>query len=178
MLDKFADAFYVDGSLRDIIVSNTTIDDWEKLYDELKAGQYDLTYECGGSHSLAPNVREIFVKRGMHDTCPALSLKLGANTLNCFFRCEEEIEFDLAPRDVSSEEEVWRITDFMRTVGKRLGKDVCLTEENAHDFELIRYRHEEDDIVPGSSLNTREPFREATPEEIADFLSKLPRQGP
>ena len=176
MLDKFADAFFVDGTLRDIIVSNTTIENWQKFYDELRLGRYELSYKCGDSSTLPTNVGKLLTGRGLHDECPRLSVKLGSNALNCFFYGEEEIEFDLDPRDVRSEEELLQVTDFMRMLGKCLEKDVCLTEENAHDFELIRYRHEHDDLVSGSSLNTREPFREATPEEMADFLRKLPRQ--
>lgn len=170
MLDKFVDAFFVDGSLRDIIVSNTTIDDWEKLYQELKVGKYDLLFECGDSHTLPQNVSDLLAGGALHDQCPRLSVRLGAGKLNCFFYYDGEIEFDLDPRDVLSEKEFLEIIDFMRMIGKCLAKDVCLTEENAHDFELVRYRHEEDDIVPGSSLNTREAYREAAPEQIAEFF--------
>jgi len=177
MLEKFADAFFVDGSLRDIIVSDTTIDDWQKVYDELRSGKYDLAYECGTSHVPPTDVCELLAGRGLQDERPRLSVKCGANTLNCFFYGEDEIEFDLDPRDVTSEDEFLKIIDFMRMIGQRLRKDVSLTEENVHEAELIRYRHEENDIVAGSWLNTREPFREATSVEIADFFSKLPRQG-
>lgn len=173
MLDRFADAFYVDGSLRDIVIVNTTIDDWEKLYSELTLGEYELAFECGDSHTPPPNVRELLAGGGMHDQCPRLRVTLGASKLNCFFYCKEEIEFDLDPRDVSSEDEFLRITDFIRRLGTVLEKDVVLTDENVHEFELIRYRHEKDDIVPGSSLDTREEPRAATNVEIEAFLYAL-----
>ena len=96
--------------------------------------------------------------------------------LNCSFYAEDEIEFDLDPRDVSSEDEFLRVMDFMRLIGKRLAKDVLLTEENAHDFVLIQYRHEHDDIVPGASLNTRFPGREPTSAEAENFFKAVRNQ--
>jgi hypothetical protein len=82
----------------------------------------------------------------------------------------------LDPRDVSSEDEFLRVVDFMRMIGKRLAKDVLLTEESAHGYALIRYRHDQDDIVPGASLNTRTPYSEATTEDIENFLKAVRNQ--
>jgi hypothetical protein len=156
MLDVFADAFEVDGSLRDLVVVDTSIEDWLTIYEELRSKNHDLTFECGDSQTLPPSVRELLV-RGPHDQCPSLSLKMDANTLNCHFYQTEEIEFDLDPRDISTEANFFEITDFMRKIGKLLSKDVIITEENQHDLVFIRYRHEQDDIVAGPRLNTRQP---------------------
>jgi hypothetical protein len=172
MLDVFADAFEVDGSLRDLVVLATSLDDWQILFDELRTKNYDLTFVCGNSHALPQGVDELLLPRRLDDPCPSLSLRLGANTLNCHFYQPDEIEFDIDPRDVTSEDNFLEITDFMRTIGKRLKKDVILAEENQHDLVLIRYRHELDDVVPGSWLNMRQRYQKATPEEFANFLKK------
>lgn len=148
MLEKFAFAFEVDGSLRDLIVLETTIDDWETLYKELTTKGYDLSFECGDSDTFPRNVREIFGARGPDNPFPLLRLRLGANTLNTTFHCQDEIEFDLDPRDVSSQEEFLKLIDFMRVAGSLLKKDVLLTPEGRHDWTLMRYRHEQDDVVP------------------------------
>ena len=176
MLDNFADAFFVDGSLRDIIVRDTTIDDWESIYEELAVRGFDMIFECGDSHALPKNVSELLAVRGKDDQCPRLRVIAGANKFNCFFCSQDEIEFDLDPRDVSSEDEFLRVVDFMRMIGKRLAKDVLLTEESAHGYALIRYRHDQDDIVPGASLNTRTPYSEATTEDIENFLKAVRNQ--
>jgi hypothetical protein len=175
MLDTFADAFFVDGSLRDIIVSNTTIDDWESMYREFTVREFDMIFECGDSNTLPQNLSKFLEIRGPHDQCPRLRVIAGANKFSCFFYCQDEIEFDLNPRDVTSEDEFLKVIDFMRTIGACLAKDVILTEESAHDYVLIRYRHEEDDIVPGSSLNIRTPYRELTSEEDENFFEAVRR---
>jgi hypothetical protein len=178
MLGKFADAFFVDGSLRDIIVSDTKIDDWEAMYEELTVRGFDMVFECGDSHALPQNLGELLSVRRQDDPCPRLSVIVGAIKFNCFFFSEDEIEFDLHPRDVSSEDAFLKVVDFMRTIGRRLAKDVILTDENAHDCVLIRYRHVQDDIVPGASLNTRVPYRELTSEEAENFFKAVRKQNP
>jgi hypothetical protein len=66
--------------------------------------------------------------------------------INCFFFWEGEIEFDLAPREVNSDERLNQLLDFMRRLGRLLHKDVALTEESWQELEYLRYVYAENDI--------------------------------
>ena len=63
--------------------------------------------------------------------------------LNCFFFTDEEIEFDLDPHDYPSDEfgeqQIARLLDFMRIIGKLLNKAIVLTPENCSSLPLFRF---------------------------------------
>jgi hypothetical protein len=58
--------------------------------------------------------------------------------INCHFFTEQEIELDLDPREVNSEERLNSLFRFMKVLGKHLGKEVILTLENSPHLVLLR----------------------------------------
>ncbi len=108
------------------------------MWDLLRATPERLTFEIGGQAKPPPvEVTEIF------DLYPArgalASYRLGKQRLNCHFFTEEEIEFDLDPRDVDGPAEADRLLCFLGALGRATAKEVRLTAENAPDTVIARY---------------------------------------
>jgi len=59
--------------------------------------------------------------------------------LHCYFYKWEEIECDLDPRNISNEQQISRLFDFIHTIGQQLNKPIVLTPENASWAPLFRF---------------------------------------
>ena len=57
--------------------------------------------------------------------------------LNCHFFCLDQIEFDIAPSEVTDEAKFHGIVDFMHDLSNVLEKTVVLTSENAPEVVLF-----------------------------------------
>jgi hypothetical protein len=130
-------AFDWDGSLRDIYVQETTIEDWRVLFAALRQA-YRLEYAVDGeTRPLPQQVDEIFATTG--DAACTLYLHTVGVLFASHFFTVDEIEFDIDPREVASQAALDAVTDFLQLIGDTLGKRVLLTEENAVDRVLITY---------------------------------------
>jgi hypothetical protein len=133
------------GSLHDLYIFDTTVSDWQAVIDWLRTGIYPYTFRFDGEIGPLPEkVASIFANRAEVDAF--LSLDIAGMQINCFFFWEGEIEFDLAPREVNSDERLNQLLDFMRRLGRLLHKDVALTEESWQELEYLRYVYAENDI--------------------------------
>ncbi len=59
--------------------------------------------------------------------------------MNCHFFCVEEIELDLLPNEVDTEEKAEAVFEFMAEVGRMLMREVVLTPENGQEHVIVRY---------------------------------------
>jgi hypothetical protein len=131
--------FEVDGSLRDILVFNTTLADWQKMMDWLRTSSYTLKFRGLENETLPEQVQTIFARN--EEILSFMSVDVGEATLNCHFDWEKDIEFDLDPREMASEAVVQRVFDFMAHLGNLIGKQVDLCPEGGyrHPIALFRY---------------------------------------
>jgi hypothetical protein len=140
-------AFYVDGSYRDIYVFETDEQDWQKLLTFLRSGPYAIEFSVDEQRMPLPErVETIFALRNDHST--VLQIDKGHLTLNCFFFTSEEIDFDLDPRDFQGDtasQQLSRLLEFLRTIGRLLNKAVVLTQEVNRSFTLFRFDPETDE---------------------------------
>jgi len=131
--------FAWDGSLRDIYVLGTDASDWQRLLDFLRLAPYDLRYTVGEQAQPLPDHINAVFARTMDEPRAALSVDGPRLKLMCHFFWLEEIEFDLDPRVIDGEARLERLLEFMRELGRRLGKDVILTPENMPGRPLYRF---------------------------------------
>lgn len=137
-LERIKVAFAIDGSLRDIYVLGTTQEDWQKLLDFLHTGLYAVSFLVAGEQRPLPtHIEEAFSL--IHSSGGMLRLDGDQLVLHCYFYTVGEIEFDLDPWTINSEERLSRLLDFMRTIGNLLNKPVILSPENASWVALIRF---------------------------------------
>ena len=133
--NEYKSAFTWDGSWRDLYILNTTLTDWQQLIDFLRASSYTLRFDHEEDEPLPEHIAGLFGGEILH----LLSINLGGPILNCHFFTEEEIEFDLDPREFKSRQEGERLLAFMKGVGDRLGKAIRLTPENTQNIALVEY---------------------------------------
>jgi hypothetical protein len=68
--------------------------------------------------------------------------------LNAHFFCEDEIEFDLDPRELLDDDDLAAILDFMRVIGRRLRKEVLVSVESLPRLSPeLRYDPRDDEVV-------------------------------
>jgi len=136
-------AFHVDGSLRDIVVVDTAVSDWERAYEYvLELGAAETARLAADPDPLPSGLPEIFARRDEQGAM--LAVFLGKVQLDCFFFGETEIEFDLSPKEVGSETEARSVLSFMRGLGRAIGRPVHLTEESVHNCRWLTFDPAED----------------------------------
>ncbi len=136
-LEDFKEVFHWDGSWRDIYVSNTTLDDWDALFDLLRHFPCKLGLPVDVNQPPLPaKAIEIFSK---DELSPSLSIDLGGVVIVAHFFEVTEMEFDIDPREISSQERLDWFIEFLVALGEKLQKDIRVTEENHPDEIWIRY---------------------------------------
>ena len=133
---QIASEFAWDGSWRDIYIVGSTIDDWQRILDALlDHSPPPLLYIDGAAAPFPPNAKAIFEQRRV--SSPLLQVAAGNVVLNCHFFDDEEVEFDLDPREVRDEEDLRAITDFMSRMANATGKATVLTHENTKSAVIL-----------------------------------------
>jgi len=131
--------FEFDGSWRDIYVFETTHVDWTRLLRWLGQSAYPVTYTQGGEQVELPlEAAEAFPLAGQCDRL--LSVNVAGAVLNAHFFDESEIEFDLDPREITSQHELDGLLGFLRGLANIVGKDAVMTPENCPRGVIFRAR--------------------------------------
>ena len=137
--------FEWDGSLRDVYILNADVGVWQKVIDSLQSSDYPLLCDVNGKEATLPdNVADVFEKRS--EGGPTLSVDVHGILLNCHFFTEEEVEFDLDPQEIDSEERLQALFRFMRRIGEAAGRQVIMTPENAAHYPVFVFFPESGEI--------------------------------
>ena len=75
-----------------------------------------------------------------------LSVNVGGVLLNTHFFSLEEIEFDLDPQEVDSEERFGSLLSFLAGCGRATGKTAIVTCENLPQKVILRYHPNPDEV--------------------------------
>ena len=130
--------FEFDGSWRDIYILETSDSEWQILIDFIRTNAYEYSCFVGGEEAALP-IRVNGVFEPDYEFRPLLLIKAGSVILNCHFFTEEEIEFDLDPREITSEFQAEQVFTFMRQLGDLLKKEVILTPENYQSYVIFKF---------------------------------------
>lgn len=129
--------FEPDGALRDIYVNATGIEDWRALFEVLRR-DYDLEFLVDGvPREIPATIDDIFEMRGA--ASPILRISAGGICVVCHFFTTDEIEFDIDPREVTSQSALDELFGFLRRVGDTLSRPVILTYEGDEHHPFISY---------------------------------------
>ncbi|MDX2211796.1 MAG: hypothetical protein SFY66_00780 [Oculatellaceae cyanobacterium bins.114] len=128
-----------DGSLRDIYVKGTTLDDWNQFLSVIReTAQYQ--YFVDGQPTLLPSMAvNIF---SIQEQTKLLSIWVGGVQLNCHFFAEKEIELDLDPQQITSEESFNALRQFMEQLADALQHLILLTPEDLSEYPIAKYEPE------------------------------------
>jgi len=145
--DDVREWFEPDGSLLDAYVLDTTAADWQAFVDLVRTKGWWFTYsEDGRPGRLPGRVEDVLARRG--ETAVLLQIRPVPEILvNAHFFTDEEIEVDFSREELQGQERLDVLCGFLRAVGRRLGRPVVLTPENASEDPLIGYDVTTDRVV-------------------------------
>lgn len=129
--------FVRDGGLRDIVISNTTLDDWEAAYKFVlcKTG---VSYHYDNEVRPAPDsVRQVFASGEGHRSM--LSLSLSGVLIHIYFFVRDEIEAVFNPGDVNSQATLDVLLDFVRGLGDAVGRPASVSPSGLRDCLMFTY---------------------------------------
>ena len=142
--EECSEAFKVDGSLRDLYIFDTTLNEWDEFLQFLKFSQYSVEYSIDDVTAEIP----ISAHRGLNDRKHSHKLVIRFDTirLNCFFFMENEIELDIDPKEINKQEDLDALLEFISMLGNTLSKEVFITEENSPEEVWIHYSPKQDRV--------------------------------
>ena len=126
--------FEPDGSLRDIYIQATTIEDWKVVIAFILDGNYQARLERSGAEVPVPGELTLFDGSDRHLLC----FSVAGIVVDCHFFGAEEIEFSFAPNDVT-EKTLQALLAFMVDIGEATQKPAIMTPENAPHEPIFRY---------------------------------------
>lgn len=134
--------FEPDGALRDIYVQEVSLNDWRTVIDLINE-KYKVNYGDTGEYKDTNQIDKDYVIEYLTDKTGGIESKsalisLGKIRINCHFFLEDQIEFDIDPKEVKSIEDFELIEGFMLEISKSIGNQITLTDENNPKFPLIK----------------------------------------
>lgn len=124
-------AFEVDGSLRDLVVRDTTLTDWNHVLRVVEQHADTVSLTINAVEIPIPDDAQWLFDVRSHATT-ILRASLSEIVLCGYFFTPEEIELDLDPRAVTTAADAERLFAFMGRLAVALGKEVLLTAESVH----------------------------------------------
>ena len=128
------DIYYSDGSLRDIYVLDSTIEDWKKWIGFINENyQVKFKYfDNQGNKKIESKINFYEVSKYWNNYENSISAEflVGEVLLKCYFFSSDEIENDFFPEEVKSLEQHYLILDYLKSISKILNKEIILTPEN------------------------------------------------
>ncbi|MEV7886081.1 hypothetical protein ACWD3I_05360 [Streptomyces sp. NPDC002817] len=127
------------GTLPDLRVPHTSADDWQALLDLVVERGWNHEYMEGATELPLPRAADVLT-RPLDAECPQLRVRPAEDMLAIFrFLADEEIDFDMDLRELQGQERLDLFCDFLRTVGRRLGKSVFMDPEGACGHPFLKF---------------------------------------
>jgi hypothetical protein len=122
--------FVPDGSLPDVFVPGATARDWQAVLDLVAESGWECEYFEGATPLPVPSAEAVLARPAGAER-PALHVWPTADMLAIFrFYSDEEIDFDVDLRELQGQERLDVFCDFLRSIGRRLGKPVLMYPES------------------------------------------------
>ena len=130
--------FSPDGSLRDIYFFNTDLEVWQKFLDSVKTSSFNhKMYRNGESCTLSLDIGKLFLER--ENSSLMLEIEKNGVIFNCHFFVEEEIELDISPKEITNQEALNVVLEFMQYFSNAINLPCVLTPENGPGMTIIQY---------------------------------------
>lgn len=131
--------YFEDGSLRDIVIYNTTKDDWKKWVDYVTTNYNVSTceYETDTTKDSIDFGYILDFWAGNNECNATTSVALDKTVINAHYLTELYFENDIDPREVTSEQDHNSIMKYMTDISKLLNKKVIMILENSPEIVLV-----------------------------------------
>jgi hypothetical protein len=135
------------GSLPDVRVPDASVEDWQTVLDLVAALGWTCQYSEGETVLPMPRA-EAVLSRPADAECAALRVWPTADVLAIFrFHAADEVDFDVDLRKLQGQERLDVFCDFLREIGRRLGKPVLMDPEGDEGHPVIGFDVEADRVV-------------------------------
>jgi hypothetical protein len=138
--------YYEDGSLRDIYVFGTDKEDW-KAWGTLVNEKYRVEFYNGRTQQNEDkiDIEELlnyFIAPEDFKDVNKAHIKLGEITIICQLHYISEMESDLDPKEVKTEEDHQAIMEYLKEVASTLKKKVIVTSEMTFEDVLLEVNNQ------------------------------------
>ncbi|MET7550941.1 hypothetical protein ABZS94_35320 [Streptomyces sp. NPDC005500] len=135
------------GSLPDVRVPNASVEDWQAVLDLVAERGWKCQYS--ESETVLPMPRaEVVLSRPADAECPDLRVWPTADVLVIFrFHPDDEVDFDIALRELQGQERLDVFCGFLRETGRRLGKPVLMAPEGDYGHPVLGFDAEADRVA-------------------------------
>ncbi|MFI7099427.1 hypothetical protein ACIBK8_08720 [Streptomyces sp. NPDC050161] len=135
------------GSLPDVHVPNTSVEDWQAVLDLVAEKGWQCQFSEGGTVLPVPRA-EAVLSRPADAECPDLRVWPTAGVLAIFrFHDDGEVDFDVDLRELQGQERLDVFCGFLREIGRRLGKPVLMDPEGDGGHPVIGFDVDADRVV-------------------------------
>ncbi|MBN6054631.1 hypothetical protein JYK22_22000 [Nonomuraea sp. RK-328] len=141
------------GALPDVVVEETTVEDWQAVLDLIRARGWQYAYSVDGEPmalSTAADMVAAAYAGGVPElrATPELRVWPTPEVLMIFRMYQREsIDFDVDLREVQGQERLDVLVDVLRAIGRRLGKSVLMTAEGSPGYPDLGFDVEVDRVV-------------------------------
>ncbi|TLG10914.1 hypothetical protein FEK35_13550 [Nocardia cyriacigeorgica] len=135
------------GALPDIYVHDTTVEDWQAVFDLVRSSGWEWEFREGDEVTPLPTAVEV-LGRGEDEEVVSLHVR-AAPELLAIFRpwSESQIEFDVDLQELQGQVGVDVLAGFLGTIGRLLGKEVVMHAEGDVERPVLGYTPVEDRVV-------------------------------
>ena len=141
--------YYRDGSLRDIYVLKTNMEDnkkWADFVNEHHIVKWFNGLTQTDEAKIDFEVIKGYLKRD-HDLCSSASVFIDKIQINNHFFIDTEIENDISPKEINSLQDHERIINYMISISKVLDKPIILTPESEQETVLIKVTNDVVELI-------------------------------
>lgn len=135
------------GSLPDVRVPSASVEDWQAVLDLVAGEGWKYQYSEGEAVLPVPRAEDV-LSRPADAECPDLRVWPTADVLAIFrFHADDEVDFYIDVRELQGQERLDVFCDFLREIGRRLGKPVLMDAEGDYGHPVLGFDVDADRVV-------------------------------
>lgn len=124
-----------------------SVEDWQAVLDLVTEKRWKCQYLEGEMVLPVPRAKAALSRPGDGE-CPDLRVWLTDAVLAILpFHAEDEVDIDIDPRELQSQDRLDAFCGFPRTIGRRLGKPVLMAPEGDSGHSMLGFDVEADQVV-------------------------------
>jgi hypothetical protein len=135
------------GALPDMYVPESSVTDWEAVFDLARSSGWTWEYSEGDVTRLLPSAAEV-LSRPVDVDSAYLRVWPVPDVLAIFYPMSaDEIDFDVDLRELQGQGGVDLLCDFLGAIGRRLGKQVVMTSGGDYGNPVLGFDPTADRVV-------------------------------
>lgn len=135
------------GCLPDVRVEDTSVEDWQAVFDLVQAQGWRWEYSEGDAVLPLPPVTDVLT-RPADAELPILRVWPGPGVqVNFWPSSGVEIDFDIDLRELQGQQRLDMLCGFFTVIGRRLGKPVLMAPEGDYQHPVLGFDLEADRVV-------------------------------